>query len=153
MFDENEQSSYESQICQYQSCASFETSVLKLQDVLYPSDLPLVGSAGGSSLSSLCFVWGVLPGPNGPGWLSNARQVSHTSCTKCEDLPGFMGFLTAVDLFLCTCLDVLVSWYIEGLKSPQILTRSGSALALGCLPRLMIHSKLKQVGFFKCAYS
>ncbi|XP_037544964.1 tubulin-specific chaperone D [Nematolebias whitei] len=41
--------------------------------------------------------------------------------------------------------DALVSRYIEGLRSPQILTRSGSALALGCLPRRMIHSKLKQI--------
>uniref|UniRef100_A0A8C9YEG7 Tubulin-specific chaperone D n=1 Tax=Sander lucioperca TaxID=283035 RepID=A0A8C9YEG7_SANLU len=41
--------------------------------------------------------------------------------------------------------DVLVSQYIEGLKSPQMLTRCGSALALGSLPRFMIHSKLNQV--------
>uniref|UniRef100_A0A3Q3N6N9 Tubulin-specific chaperone D n=1 Tax=Mastacembelus armatus TaxID=205130 RepID=A0A3Q3N6N9_9TELE len=41
--------------------------------------------------------------------------------------------------------DVLVSQYIEGLQSPQMLIRSGSALALGCLPRFMIHSKLKQI--------
>ncbi|KAG8006910.1 Tubulin-specific chaperone D [Nibea albiflora] len=41
--------------------------------------------------------------------------------------------------------DVLVSQYIEGLKSPQMLTRCGSALALGCLPRFMIHGKLKQI--------
>ncbi|XP_041634240.1 tubulin-specific chaperone D [Cheilinus undulatus] len=41
--------------------------------------------------------------------------------------------------------DVLVSQYIEGLTNPQIPTRCGSALALGCLPRFMIHSKLKQI--------
>ncbi|XP_010728726.3 tubulin-specific chaperone D [Larimichthys crocea] len=41
--------------------------------------------------------------------------------------------------------DVLVSQYTEGLKSPQMLTRCGSALALGCLPRFMIHGKLKQI--------
>uniref|UniRef100_A0A8C9YCU9 Tubulin-specific chaperone D n=1 Tax=Sander lucioperca TaxID=283035 RepID=A0A8C9YCU9_SANLU len=41
--------------------------------------------------------------------------------------------------------DVLVSQYIEGLKSPQMLTRCGSALALGSLPRFMIHSKLNQI--------
>uniref|UniRef100_UPI0037E9BBBB tubulin-specific chaperone D n=1 Tax=Semicossyphus pulcher TaxID=241346 RepID=UPI0037E9BBBB len=41
--------------------------------------------------------------------------------------------------------DVLVSQYIEGLKNGQILTRCGSALALGCLPRFMIHSKMKQI--------
>ncbi|XP_041812434.1 tubulin-specific chaperone D [Chelmon rostratus] len=41
--------------------------------------------------------------------------------------------------------DVLVSQYIEGLKSPQMLTRCGSALALGCLPRFMIHGKLRQI--------
>ncbi|XP_026207932.1 tubulin-specific chaperone D [Anabas testudineus] len=41
--------------------------------------------------------------------------------------------------------DVLVSQYIEGLKSPQMLTRCGSALALGCLPQFMIHNKLKQI--------
>ncbi|KAG7242810.1 hypothetical protein INR49_018065 [Caranx melampygus] len=41
--------------------------------------------------------------------------------------------------------DVLVSQYIEGLNSPQTFTRCGSALALGCLPGFMIHSKLKQI--------
>ncbi|XP_035036046.2 tubulin-specific chaperone D isoform X2 [Hippoglossus stenolepis] len=41
--------------------------------------------------------------------------------------------------------DVLVSQYIEGLKSPQMLTRCGSALTLGCLPRFMIRGKLKQI--------
>ncbi|XP_074512596.1 tubulin-specific chaperone D isoform X2 [Sebastes fasciatus] len=41
--------------------------------------------------------------------------------------------------------DVLVSQYLVGLKSPQMLTRSGSALALGCLPRFMIHGKVKQI--------
>ncbi|XP_056262068.1 tubulin-specific chaperone D isoform X2 [Pseudoliparis swirei] len=41
--------------------------------------------------------------------------------------------------------DVLVSQYIEGLKSHQMLTRCGSALALGCLPGFMIHSKLEQI--------
>ncbi|XP_030591993.1 tubulin-specific chaperone D isoform X1 [Archocentrus centrarchus] len=41
--------------------------------------------------------------------------------------------------------DALVSQYIEGLNSPQMLTRCGSALALGCLPRFMIHGKLKQI--------
>uniref|UniRef100_A0A3B5LYB9 Tubulin-specific chaperone D n=1 Tax=Xiphophorus couchianus TaxID=32473 RepID=A0A3B5LYB9_9TELE len=35
--------------------------------------------------------------------------------------------------------------YLEGLKSPQLLTRCGSARALGCLPRFMIQSKLKQI--------
>ncbi|KAK5913976.1 hypothetical protein CgunFtcFv8_008450 [Champsocephalus gunnari] len=41
--------------------------------------------------------------------------------------------------------DVLVSQYIEGLKSPQMLICCGSALALGCLPRFMIHGKVKQI--------
>uniref|UniRef100_A0A3P9J9T9 Tubulin-specific chaperone D n=1 Tax=Oryzias latipes TaxID=8090 RepID=A0A3P9J9T9_ORYLA len=41
--------------------------------------------------------------------------------------------------------DVLVSQYTEGLKSPQILTRCGSARALGCLPKVMIHNKLRQI--------
>ncbi|KAM8845147.1 tubulin-specific chaperone D isoform 1-T1 [Spinachia spinachia] len=41
--------------------------------------------------------------------------------------------------------DVLVSQYIEGLKSHQMFTRCGSALALGCLPGFMINSKLKQI--------
>ncbi|KAF0032781.1 hypothetical protein F2P81_015071 [Scophthalmus maximus] len=40
--------------------------------------------------------------------------------------------------------DVLVSQYIEGLNSQRMLTRCGSALALGCLPTFMIHGKLKQ---------
>uniref|UniRef100_A0A1A8GXV9 Tubulin-specific chaperone D n=1 Tax=Nothobranchius korthausae TaxID=1143690 RepID=A0A1A8GXV9_9TELE len=41
--------------------------------------------------------------------------------------------------------DALVSRYIGGLKSPQTLTRSGSALALGCLPTFMIRGKFKQI--------
>ncbi|XP_045891723.1 tubulin-specific chaperone D [Micropterus dolomieu] len=41
--------------------------------------------------------------------------------------------------------EVLVSQYIEGLKSPQMLIRCGSALALGCLPTFMILGKLKQI--------
>ncbi|KAM9392345.1 tubulin-specific chaperone D isoform 2-T2 [Pholidichthys leucotaenia] len=41
--------------------------------------------------------------------------------------------------------DMLVSQYLEGLKNKEMLTRSGSALALGCLPRFMIHGKLKQI--------
>uniref|UniRef100_A0A665URZ8 Tubulin-specific chaperone D n=1 Tax=Echeneis naucrates TaxID=173247 RepID=A0A665URZ8_ECHNA len=41
--------------------------------------------------------------------------------------------------------DVLVSQYIEGLESPKTLTRCGAALALGCLPRFMIHGKVKQI--------
>ncbi|XP_029015164.1 tubulin-specific chaperone D [Betta splendens] len=41
--------------------------------------------------------------------------------------------------------DVLVTQYTEGLRSPQMLTRCGSALALGCLPRCMIQSKLTQI--------
>uniref|UniRef100_A0A3Q3WQ25 Tubulin-specific chaperone D n=1 Tax=Mola mola TaxID=94237 RepID=A0A3Q3WQ25_MOLML len=41
--------------------------------------------------------------------------------------------------------DVLVSRYIEGLKSQQMFTCCGSALALGCLPRFIIHGKLKQI--------
>uniref|UniRef100_A0A669EWW7 Tubulin-specific chaperone D n=1 Tax=Oreochromis niloticus TaxID=8128 RepID=A0A669EWW7_ORENI len=41
--------------------------------------------------------------------------------------------------------DALVSQYTEGLNNPQMLTRCGSALALGCLPKFMIHGKLKQV--------
>ncbi|XP_076000316.1 tubulin-specific chaperone D [Genypterus blacodes] len=41
--------------------------------------------------------------------------------------------------------EVLVSQYIAGLKSPVMFTRCGSALALGCLPRFMIHNKLQQI--------
>ncbi|KAK5609857.1 hypothetical protein CRENBAI_016604 [Crenichthys baileyi] len=41
--------------------------------------------------------------------------------------------------------DVLISQYLDGLKSSQVLTRCGSARALGCLPGFMIHSKLKQI--------
>lgn len=48
-------------------------------------------------------------------------------------------------LSLYAHVDQLVSQYTEGLKSQQMLTRCGSALALGCLPRFMIRSKLKQV--------
>lgn len=46
---------------------------------------------------------------------------------------------------LCTHTDVLVSQYAEGLKSREMHTRCCSSLALGCLPRFMIQSKLKQV--------
>ncbi|KAM4598518.1 tubulin-specific chaperone D [Polymixia lowei] len=41
--------------------------------------------------------------------------------------------------------ETLVSQYIGGLKSTEVLTRCGSALALGCLPRFMIQSKLQQI--------
>uniref|UniRef100_A0A667WL52 Tubulin-specific chaperone D n=1 Tax=Myripristis murdjan TaxID=586833 RepID=A0A667WL52_9TELE len=41
--------------------------------------------------------------------------------------------------------DILISQYVAGLKSPEMLTRCGSALALGCLPRFLIHEKLQQV--------
>ncbi|KAM3598938.1 uncharacterized protein V6R79_024426 [Siganus canaliculatus] len=41
--------------------------------------------------------------------------------------------------------DLLVSQYTEELESPQILTRCGSALALGCLPTFIIHGKLTQI--------
>ncbi|KAK5856207.1 hypothetical protein PBY51_007816 [Eleginops maclovinus] len=41
--------------------------------------------------------------------------------------------------------DVLVSQYIDGLKSPQMFTRCGSALALGGLPRFMIGGKVTQI--------
>ncbi|MEQ2159345.1 hypothetical protein GOODEAATRI_021866, partial [Goodea atripinnis] len=41
--------------------------------------------------------------------------------------------------------DVLISQYLDGLKSSQVLTRCGSARALGCLPGFMVHSKLKQI--------
>lgn len=41
--------------------------------------------------------------------------------------------------------EALVSQYIEGLKSPQMLARCGSALALGCLPTFMIHGKVMQI--------
>uniref|UniRef100_A0A8K9XA74 Tubulin-specific chaperone D n=1 Tax=Oncorhynchus mykiss TaxID=8022 RepID=A0A8K9XA74_ONCMY len=43
------------------------------------------------------------------------------------------------------CVEVLVSQYIAGLKSTEVLTRCGSALALGSLPRFMIHGKLHQI--------
>ncbi len=57
---------------------------------------------------------------------------------------------SCICVFVCTSVDVLVSQYTEGLKSPQMLTRCGSALALGCLPKFMIHSKLKQVCWRMC---
>ncbi|XP_076122630.1 tubulin-specific chaperone D [Alosa pseudoharengus] len=41
--------------------------------------------------------------------------------------------------------EVLVSQYIEALKSPEVLTRCGCALALGSLPRFIIRTKLQQV--------
>lgn len=44
-----------------------------------------------------------------------------------------------------TNIDVLVSHYMNELKSHQMVTCCGSALALGCLPRFMIIGKLKQV--------
>lgn len=56
-------------------------------------------------------------------------------------------------LSLYAHVDELVSRYTEGLKSQQMLTRCGSALALGCLPKFMIRSKLKQVclkNFYIC---
>lgn len=41
--------------------------------------------------------------------------------------------------------EVLVSQYIAALKSPEVLTRCGAALALGCLPKFMILGKLQQI--------
>ncbi|XP_033827733.1 tubulin-specific chaperone D [Periophthalmus magnuspinnatus] len=41
--------------------------------------------------------------------------------------------------------NVLISQYIDGLQSPQMFTRCGSALALGALPTFLIHSKMKQI--------
>lgn len=41
--------------------------------------------------------------------------------------------------------NVLISQYTEGLKSPQMFTRCGSALALGALPKCLTHSKMKQI--------
>ncbi|XP_031432213.1 tubulin-specific chaperone D [Clupea harengus] len=41
--------------------------------------------------------------------------------------------------------EVLVSQYIEALKSPEVLTRCGCALALGSLPRFIIRTKLQQI--------
>ncbi|KAM6957131.1 tubulin-specific chaperone D [Aplochiton taeniatus] len=41
--------------------------------------------------------------------------------------------------------EVLVSQYIAGLQSPEVLTRCGCCLALGCLPRFMIRGKLQQI--------
>lgn len=41
--------------------------------------------------------------------------------------------------------EALVSRYVDGLRSPQVLTCRGSALALASLPRFMIRGKLEQV--------
>ncbi|CAL8303672.1 unnamed protein product [Merluccius merluccius] len=41
--------------------------------------------------------------------------------------------------------DLLVSQYVAGLKSQEVLTRCSSALALGCLPKCMTQSKLQQI--------
>lgn len=48
-------------------------------------------------------------------------------------------------MFFIFHVDVLVSQYTDGLSSREMHTRCCSSLALGCLPRFMIHSKLKQV--------
>lgn len=64
-------------------------------------------------------------------------SASYTVCLNLKVISAWCVVFTLVDF--------LVSQYIEGLKSTQMLTRCGSALALGCLPRFMIHSKLKQV--------
>uniref|UniRef100_A0A8C2ZNA1 Tubulin-specific chaperone D n=1 Tax=Cyclopterus lumpus TaxID=8103 RepID=A0A8C2ZNA1_CYCLU len=71
---------------------------------------------------------------------SGVKDVSALS-TLCEEY--YQAELGKADSQM---QDVLVSQYIEGLKSHQMLTRCGSALALGCLPGFMIQSKLKQVG-------
>lgn len=44
-----------------------------------------------------------------------------------------------------THVDVLISHYINELKSHQMATCFGAALTLGCLPRFMISGKLTQV--------
>lgn len=95
-------------------------------------------AAGCSRVSFICLVWRVLPGWTRPGRQTNA---------------GWMELYTLVwQVLLCiwnkvhvSHTDVLVSHYINELKSHQMATCCGSALALGCLPRFLISGKLKQV--------
>uniref|UniRef100_W5JY97 Tubulin-specific chaperone D n=1 Tax=Astyanax mexicanus TaxID=7994 RepID=W5JY97_ASTMX len=51
-------------------------------------------------------------------------------------------------VYVCVCvcvLEKLVSQYLSALKSTEMLSCCGCALALGSLPRFMIHNKLQQV--------
>lgn len=57
----------------------------------------------------------------------------------------FASGMKSVCLYPHTLIDVLVSHYINELKSHQMATCCGSALALGCLPRFLISGKMKQV--------
>uniref|UniRef100_A0A8K9X4T0 Tubulin-specific chaperone D n=1 Tax=Oncorhynchus mykiss TaxID=8022 RepID=A0A8K9X4T0_ONCMY len=67
-----------------------------------------------------------------------------------KDDPVCVCVCVCVSVCVCVCVcflcvEVLVSQYIAGLKSTEVLTRCGSALALGSLPRFMIHGKLHQI--------
>ncbi|XP_051796853.1 tubulin-specific chaperone D isoform X1 [Acanthochromis polyacanthus] len=103
-----------------------------------------------------------LPFKNDPviaGWqwvIDDTIQTLHLASSAAKD--GIMVAIVSALSAMCNeyyqaqtgqadsqMQDVLVSQYIEGLKSAQMLTRCGSALVLGCLPRFMIHSKLKQI--------
>uniref|UniRef100_A0A672IWE0 Tubulin-specific chaperone D n=1 Tax=Salarias fasciatus TaxID=181472 RepID=A0A672IWE0_SALFA len=95
-----------------------------------------------------------MPFKNDPvitGWqgiIDDTIKTLHLVSSGAKD--GIMLAVVSALSVLCeefyqTPDDVLVSQYIEGLQSPQMLTRCGSALALGCLPAFMIHGKLKQI--------
>uniref|UniRef100_A0A672IX42 Tubulin-specific chaperone D n=1 Tax=Salarias fasciatus TaxID=181472 RepID=A0A672IX42_SALFA len=88
-----------------------------------------------------------MPFKNDPvitGWqgiIDDTIKTLHLVSSGAKD--GIM--VNSVALYVKVKHHVLVSQYIEGLQSPQMLTRCGSALALGCLPAFMIHGKLKQI--------
>lgn len=94
-----------------------------------------------SALSALCGEYYQAE----PGQTDTQMQGEFISLLLCLKLDVFSPYYDDTHVFVSACVDVLVSQYTEGLKSPQMLTRCGSALALGCLPRFMIHRKLKQV--------
>uniref|UniRef100_A0A3Q1BTK8 Tubulin-specific chaperone D n=1 Tax=Amphiprion ocellaris TaxID=80972 RepID=A0A3Q1BTK8_AMPOC len=141
-------------------------------DIISPECLDALKNIHQMIINHLCFftVCGLieklslskLPFKNDPiiaGWqwvIDDTIQTLHLASSGAKD--GIMVAIVSALSAMCNeyyqaqtgqadsqMQDVLVSQYIEGLKSAQMLTRCGSALALGCLPRFMIHSKLKQV--------
>uniref|UniRef100_A0A8C5E7Q7 Tubulin-specific chaperone D n=1 Tax=Gouania willdenowi TaxID=441366 RepID=A0A8C5E7Q7_GOUWI len=103
-----------------------------------------------------------MPFKNDPvisGWqwiLDNTIETLHLVSSKARD--DILSAVVSALMALCEeyyqtetgqadaeTQDVLVSRYINGLQSAQLLVRCGSALALGCLPAFMIHGKVEQV--------
>lgn len=102
-----------------------------------------------AGLSCICIVrpvWRVLRSPARSSWFANTGWVE-LFLLFCYFHHTVSKFECNLCVFVHTHADMLVSQYIQELKSQQMLTCCGAALALGCLPKFMINGKLKQVYF------